>query len=407
MNMAVETENPIQDPVNPEELSEFSLSESKIPNSSLQESLKCNFKISDLIRALSVTESVRQSISTIPILSHILIESEPLGVKLTASDTGITVQASVPAKVDVPGSTTVHGKSLMDFLKTLAGDMVKFDQKPARVRVSSGRSRMDIPRLNPLDFPSFSAADPRHKVSAMKLARVFEQVLKAMSSDPSRGILCGISLTLSGKDMTAAGTDGRRLHLALAKDALTESVDPSISAVLPRESIPSILKILSMSAQDEQSMAVLGFESGYLSIKSGPYLFVSRVVEGTYPDFSKIIPASAAKMASVQKDIFLQALKRVRLADPKTATVKLLFKPKELRLFAAGPNMLESEDVIDVDYDGEEFEFGVNSSYLVEAIDPIQDKRVFMDMNGNLEPVTVRGNDAGIYRGILMPVRIS
>ena len=371
-------------------------------------SLKFNVDRDVLEEALSVIVSSLNSLPTLPILGHVLVQSHENRLVITGSDLTLSVEANISAEILSDGITTVPGKSILNYIKTLPKGNINFEQSAKNVRVISGRSRLDLPQFNPEDYPKVSFVPVSMSVPASVLSLAIKQTRKSIGTDTTRPILNGIHFIIDGNKITAASSDCRRLHVSDHTIQSSNQKNEKSEIVVPSEAIDPLLKILSVSGQKEiGSNVFIGLNQSSFTVQYGAYLFHTRSVDGQYPDYEKIIPKSFQNIALVDKDQLMSAIKRARLADNKTSKIVLSVSNNELRLHSAGDNTIESEDVLDVTYSGEPLQMGVNSSFLLDTLESVSGKTVRFKLNQPADPISVTESDSNTFNAIIMPIRLN
>ena len=371
-------------------------------------SLKFNVDRDVLEEALSVIVSSLNSLPTLPILGHVLVQSHENRLVITGSDLTLSVEANISAEILSDGITTVPGKSILNYIKTLPKGNINFEQSAKNVRVISGRSRLDLPQFNPEDYPKVSFVPVSMSVPASVLSLAIKQTRKSIGTDTTRPILNGIHFIIDGNKITATSRKCRRLHVSGHTLQTSNQKNEKSEIVVPSEAIDPLLKILSVSGQKEiGSNVFIGLNQSSFTVQYGAYLFHTRSVDGQYPDYEKIIPKSFQNIALVDKDQLMSAIKRARLADNKTSKIVLSVSNNELRLHSAGDNTIESEDVLDVTYSGEPLQMGVNSSFLLDTLESVSGKTVRFKLNQPADPISVTESDSNTFNAIIMPIRLN
>lgn len=345
--------------------------------------------------------------STLPILNNVLFSALDGKLELTGTDLNVSIRAFLDCTVKSQGKLTVPGRMLYEFLKALKSEIIQAEPKGSKLRFYSQNSRMDLACLNPDDFPETPPIPLNVPVQAAVFASALRKTIRASSGDESRHILCGVMVEIKPSGLTVVATDGRRLHLVLPVTKIEGVPENGIKAVLPNSSVDIILKILGQPALHEtQSVAQIGLSEKGFGIRYGNFELMSRVIDGNYPEYQKVVPAGQMTSTTVNKEILMAAVKRVRLADHEHNSLILSVSEKELRLSAGGSSLAESEDIVPVEsFNGQPLEICINSSYLLDALDAVAGKSVQFLLNRELDPVKLIDSEFPSFLSVMMPIR--
>lgn len=378
----------------------------QVTKNKISSSLKFNVDRDVLEEALSVIVASVNTVPTLPILGHVLIRSHENRLVLTGTDLTLSVEAMIKAEVLSDGIITISGKSILNYIKTLPKGNINFEQSSKKVRVISGHSRLDLPQLNPEDYPKVSFVPISMSVPALALSRIIHQTRKSVASDPTKAVLNGIRFYFEGNRLIAVSTDTRRLHISdYTIEPSNQKIEKS-EIIVPSEAIDPLLKILS-EQKDDFPNAFIGLNQSSITVQYGEYLFHTRAIDGQYPDYEKVMPKSYQNTVLLEKDQLISAIKRARLADSKNSKIMLSINNGELRLYAKGDNTVESEDVLDVTYSGEPLQMGVNSSFLLDSLDSVSGKSVRLRLNKPSDPISIAESDSNTFNAIIMPMRLN
>lgn len=364
---------------------------------------------SDLVRELNLSQGVVEKKTTIPILSNVLVEASDDRVYFTATDLELGIRCSCPARVARNGAGTIPARKLLDYVRLLpdADVQVKVADNhwaslvcgKSRTRIA-GMSRESYPELP--QMPEITAEFPIGTLASMISRTIF-----SISSEESRFTLNGSLLLLKPETITMVATDGHRLAM-VEKQEVIPSLEGPFRALLPRKAMSEVLKFASSAEPD----AVLRFagDENHLFFQLGDRLLISRKLTGNFPDFERVLPKDQPHSVTLPKDELKSALERVmQFADERSHSVRVRFTPGEAKIFSSLSDTGESEEMINIEYDGAEIEISFNAQYLLDFLRAVSEEQVvfrFKEANaaGELRPVT---NEGGLlYRYVVMPMRI-
>jgi DNA polymerase-3 subunit beta len=363
---------------------------------------------SELLRELTATQGVVERKTTIPILSNYLFEAAGDKLMLTATDLDLSLRTSCTAKVKKEGACTIPARKLYDYVRLLPdADITIRLLENHWVSIRCGRSntkmvgmaRSNFPGL-PV-FPSVGAI----KISAPVLRSMIAKTSFAIASEESRYTLNGALMVLKPESITMVATDGHRLaHIERAGEKF-EGVSGEMKTLIPKKAMDELKSLLD---SDVETIEFAKDEST-LFFRVGPRLLTSRQLTGQFPNYEAVLPKEITKSILVQGDELGAAISRVaQFADERSRAVRLKLEKGELKLSASSTETGESEDSIEVAYDGDTMAIGFNAQYLLDFIKAIGSGEVKLELKdaqsaGQLRPAE---SEDYKYRYIVMPMRI-
>lgn len=365
-----------------------------------------------LVRSLSHIQSVVERRQTIPILANVLLEAtEENGgtLLLRATDNEIEISDKIPASVEQAGSLTVSAHKLYDVVKKLPdGAQVScaFQEATSQLSVNSGRSRFALATIPAEGFPSMQVEDAActFTVASAQLAGLIDKTQFAMSTEETHYNLNGIYMHEAEKDgkalLKVAATDGHRL--ATASIDLPEGAKGLPSVIIPRKTIGELTKLLSETEQDLQVIV----SQNQIRFSFGDVILASRLIDGTFPDYEKVIPTGNDKFLEVDSAALTTLVDRVAVIFEKSRGIKLILKKGVLVVSAANSEEGMAEDEMEAGYDGEQLEIGFNYRYLLDILAQIKGGTVRFALQDGMSPVILQdaNNAAALY--VLMPMRV-
>ena len=365
---------------------------------------------SALLKALSHVQSVVERRNTIPILSNVRIglAGGQLGFNATDMDLEIIETAACEGSVD--GDTTVAAHTLYEIIRKLPeGAQIEFDTAgdDGRLTLRAGRSRFTLPCLPVDDFPVMSGGELPHKfaLSAADLRGLIDRTRFAISTEETRYYLNGIYLHAADHDgvdvLRAVATDGHRL--ASVEVPLPHGAGGMPGVIIPRKTVNEVRKLIDESTDDVE----IGVSDTKIRFAFGGGVLISKLIDGTFPDYERVIPAGNDKVLDVDCKEFAEAVDRVSaISSEKSRAVKLSLKPSSLILSASSPDNGNAVEELETSYAAEELEIGFNSRYLLDITQQIEGDTARFLMADAASPTVIRevGDASATY--VLMPMRV-
>ena len=372
--------------------------------------MKVTIERSALSKALGHVQSVVERRNTIPILSNVLLQAQGSALTLTATDLDIEISEEAPADVAEAGATTVSALTLFEIVKRLPdGAQVRLDLSPeeSRLQVSAGRSQFALAGLPDEDFPSLASDDlgERFSMPTEDLRRLFQKTRFAMSQEETRYYLNGVYMhAFTDGDaplLRAAATDGHRL--ARLDSPLPDGAAAMPGVIVPRKAIAELSRLLE-DAEDNVDIAVseakirFGFGTGYLT---------SKLIDGSFPDYERVIPKGNANTLRVETKDFAQAVDRVStVSADRTRSVKLALEADRLRLAVNNPEAGSALEELSVDYAGDALEIGFNARYLLDVAQQVDGETATFQLADPSSPTVIVDEEDTRALFVLMPLRV-
>ncbi|MDG1212156.1 MAG: DNA polymerase III subunit beta [Paracoccaceae bacterium] len=371
--------------------------------------MKVSIERAALLKAMSRAQGVVERRTTIPILSNVLIEAEGDKVSFRATDLDIEILESLPAMVEQAGATTIPAHTLHEIARKLPdGAMISLTEEPGegRLQVSAGRAQFTLPTLPKEDFPVMASSeyDVNYAITSPILRRLFEKANFAISTEETRYYLNGIYLHTieeDGSKLRAVATDGHRL--ARIDTDLPPGAAGAPGVIVPRKTVGELRKLLE---NDEARINVSVSETKIRFAAEGLTL-TSKVIDGTFPDYTRVIPQGNTKRLEVDAAEFAKTVDRVStVSAERSRAVKLSLEEDRLTLSVNAPDSGSATDEVAVAYSDEAMEIGFNAKYLLEIASQVDHENAVMMFNGPGDPTLVRegDDDSAIY--VVMPMRV-
>jgi DNA polymerase-3 subunit beta len=371
--------------------------------------MKATIERATLLKGLSHVQSVVERRNTIPILSNVLIEATAEGqLKLMATDLDLQINEQVVAAVDQPGSTTVSAHTLFDIARKLPeGAQVSLSAADGRMAIVAGRARFSLGTLPRDDFPVIAEGELPHQfeLPVETLKQIIDKTRFAISTEETRYYLNGIFLHVAEDNgapvLKAAATDGHRLaRVTVERPGGAEGM-PDV--IVPRKCIAELRKLL-----DEVDGSVgVSLSATKIRFDLGPAVLTSKLIDGTFPDYSRVIPTGNDKILKLDPRSFMEGVDRVStIATEKTRAVKMALDRDKITLSVTSPENGTAAEEVPGDYVAAPFEIGFNSRYLLDILGQIDTDIVEVHLADAAAPTLIRENDKAPALYVLMPMRV-
>ncbi len=372
--------------------------------------MKFSIERAILVKAVSQAQSVVERRNTIPILANVLIETTDSGVSFRATDLDTEVVDRAPAHVERPGATTVSAGMLNDIARKLPdGALVTLTLEPetGRLTVQAGRSNFSLATLPREDFPVMSSSEysANFKAPAPLLRRLFDKSKFAISNEETRyylnGVYMHVAQTDNGPTLRCVATDGHRL--ARIDAPLPEGAAGLPGVIVPRKTVNELRKLLD---DDETEIAVSVSETK-VRFATPTLTLTSKVIDGTFPDYTRVIPTGNTRKLEVDAGDFAKAVDRVAtVSSERSRAVKLALDEDRLILSVNAPDSGAADDELSVAYADEPLEIGFNAKYLHEIASQIERENAVFLFNGSGDAALIRegGDESAVY--VVMPMRV-
>ncbi|MGL4235573.1 DNA polymerase III subunit beta [Tabrizicola sp.] len=372
--------------------------------------MKLSIERATLLKALAQAQSVVERRNTIPILANVLIEAEGSQVSLRATDLDIEVVDRADAMVERAGATTVSAVMLHEIVRKLPdGALVNLSEDAAsgRLTITAGRSTFSLATLPKEDFPVMATSEYSSNFSAKAadLRRLFDKAKFAISTEETRYYLNGVYMHVSqgdsGKVLRCVATDGHRL--ARIDAPLPEGADGMPGVIVPRKTVGELRKLL----DDDDATIAVSVSETKVRFATPAIMLTSKVIDGTVPDYTRVIPTGNTRKLEVDASEFAKAVDRVAtVSSERSRAVKLSLEEDRLVLSVNSPDSGAAEEELAVAYGDERLEIGFNAKYLLEIASQVDRENAVFLFNSAADPTLMReGNDtSAVY--VVMPMRV-
>jgi DNA polymerase III subunit beta len=363
-------------------------------------------KRGELLATLYWTQSIVERRNTMPILANVLIEAQKNDIRITATDLEVGIRGRVDGEIRKEGTVTVSAKKLYEIVREVPDEQIQLKRlENDWVEIRSGKAVFKVVGMEAREFPQFPKFDAKtlSTIPASTVREMIERTIFSVSTDETRYSLNGVFIEESDKGkIKMVATDGHRLAF---DERDLSSLGLAKGVILPRKGLAELKKLLESGGEGVVSV---GFrENMGLVMKDGVELFM-RLIEGDFPDYTKVIPKGNPNIARIEHNELLQALRRVSiLSSERYKGIKMEFKENSVAISANNPDLGEATEEIDVEYKGKPLTIGFNARYLIDVLGVLAgDGEIDIALKDELSPSIVRkaGNESYLY--VLMPMRL-
>ncbi|QUS35950.1 DNA polymerase III subunit beta [Falsirhodobacter algicola] len=372
--------------------------------------MKISIERGTLLKAVSQAQSVVERRNTIPILANVLIETQGDGVSFRATDLDIEVIDRAPAQVERAGATTVSATMLHEIVRKLPdGALVGLSEDAAsgRLVVTAGRSNFSLATLPREDFPVMATSEyaTSFRANAQVLRRLFDKAKFAISTEETRYYLNGVYMHVATADdgpvLRCVATDGHRL--ARIDAPLPDGAQGMAGIIVPRKTVGELRKLL----DDDDIEITVSVSETKVRFATPSITMTSKVIDGTFPDYTRVIPQQNTRRLEVDASDFAKAVDRVAtVSSERSRAVKLSMEDDRLVLSVNAPDSGAAEEELAVAYADEKLEIGFNAKYLLEIASQVDRENAVFLFNSSGDPTLMREGDDASAVYVVMPMRV-
>ena len=358
----------------------------------------------DLLKPLSYVAGVVEKRQTLPILSFILLRQDNSEITLTGTDLEVEIIARVKTDRSASGELMLPARKLLDICRALPeGATIDIRKEGEKASVKSGKSRFSLLTLPTTDFPNIQTSQWNQSISAPQtvLRNLLQQTHFCMAQQDMRYFLNGLLVELGGGQLRVVGTDGHRM--AISESKLEGDTQGPKQIIIPRKGVHEFMRLL----EDVSDPVELQLNANHVRARTTDFVFTSKLIDGKYPDYTKVIPAPQNKLVYVEREALRESLSRAAiLSNEKYRGVRLTLANKGLKISAHNPEQEEAQEEISADYSGETMEIGFNVSYMLEAINALHSQQVIIGLTDANSSCTISSPDAKTPLYVIMPMRL-
>jgi len=340
---------------------------------------------------------------TMPVLANVLLAVRDGRLSITATDLEVELVAATDVNVQEAGDITVPGRKFLDILRALPEKAnVSIAIEGEKIVIKAGRSRFSLSTLPAAEFPVIDDihAQQSVQIERAQLARLLEKTHFSMAQQDVRYYLNGMLLEIDGTVLRGVATDGHRL--ALSEAMLAQKAKISQQVIIPRKGVMELQRIVSGEGNCE-----LAIGTNHVRAQIGDVRFTSKLIDGKFPEYSRVIPAAPAAAIKGNRDALRQALQRTAiLSNEKYRGIRITVKKNAITVQAHNPEQEEAEEEIEVSYDGIDLEVGFNVNYLLDALSAVDGVEVELGLTDSNSSCLIRSPGNASSRYVVMPMRL-
>jgi DNA polymerase-3 subunit beta len=342
---------------------------------------------------------------TMPVLANVLLAAKGNRLSVTGTDLEVELVAAGEVSVAQPGEITVPGRKLLDIAKSLpekAAVTVTLDGE--KLKITAGRSRFTLSTLAATEFPVVDSVNATQTITLpqAELSRLIGKTHFSMAQQDVRYYLNGTLLETDGKTLRTVATDGHRLAIAETELAAAGKNVQAQQVIVPRKGVLELQRILGSTGDVEIQIG-----TNHIRLQIGDIRFTSKLIDGKFPEYGRVIPASPGKIVVVDRDLIRAALQRTAiLSNEKYRGVRVSLAKNSVKLQAHNPEQEEAQDEVEVDYSGDELEIGFNVTYLLDALSAVDTETVEIGLTDANSSCLIRSPGTTASRYVVMPMRL-
>ncbi len=367
--------------------------------------MKLSIERASLLKALGHVQNVVERRNTIPILSNVLMNADNNTISLIATDLDIEISEDTVAEVSAPGQITAPAHILYDIARKLPdGAQVSLQiNAEDRLDIDAGRSHFTLPLLPSGDFPKMTADGFTHNFSlpAQALRRLIDKTRFAISTEETRYYLNGIYIHAQNGLLRAVATDGHRL--ALAEMSLPSGAKGLPGIIIPRKTVAEVRRLI----DNGEDNVALSISEAKIRFTYGSAILTSKLIDGTFPDYERVIPKGNEKELTIDNKVFANAVDRVAtISAEKSRSVKVALSQDNLALTVNNPESGNAHEELIVDYSADPLEIGFNAKYLLDVAAQIEGRDATFYLDSPASPALVKDSEDTSCLFVLMPLRV-
>ena len=357
-----------------------------------------------LLKPLTNVTSIVERRHTLPILSNLLLEAKNNHIQLTATDLEMQISLSIQSAFSGELSTTISAKKFLDICRSLPEnvdiDMISNDN---RMTVKAGKSRFNLQTLPAADYPVMTKSvgtGTKINISQIVFKKLLKQVEFSMAQQDIRYYLNGLFLEVIDNKLNIVGTDGHRL--SFTSTTLNQSYEKT-DVIIPRKTVIELIKLL----EDSEDELTIEINAGQVNFSFSDIKLISKIIDGKFPDYHRVIPVGHQNMFSVNRVGVLTAMQRASiLSNEKYRGIRMVLSNNNLKLISTNTEQEEAEEELEIDYTKEALDIGFNVTYLIDVLNNVGDENInFSFADANSSCLITVPNDEN-YKYVVMPMRI-
>jgi DNA polymerase-3 subunit beta len=375
--------------------------------------MKLSVTKSEMQEKLANIQNIIEKKNTMPILSHFLLSAGKKGSYIIATDIETALKEPLEANIEKEGKLCIPARKLFEIVREVDGDISFESVDEQWLKVKAGASDFKIACLPHTDFPAWPSALGSGEVEEVTidgsmLLEMIEKTIYSAGESDTRYTLNGLLFHAKpeNRSFTVVGTDGHRLALIMRQ--MESEVKEDKKLIVPRKAVSELRRFLGASDEEKEKQKVrISIGDKHLLFSVEKIEFLTRLIDGTYPNYENVIPQSNEKKMSIGKDIFIKVLRRASVMSRERASaVRFDLEEEKLTVSSSSPDLGEAKEEVGVDYKGEKVSLGFNARYMLDVLGAMTSDKVVLELQDPLSPVLVKEYGSDEYKCVIMPMRI-
>lgn len=372
--------------------------------------MKLSVSRDEMQEKLANIQNIVEKRNTMPILSHFFLNAGKKGSYIIATDIETALKEPLDVSVEKEGTLCIPARKLFEIVREMEGDLSFETIDEQWLRVRGGSSDFKLACLPPADFPAWPVMGDAEEVSidSTVLLEMIEKTLYSAGESDTRYTLNGLLFHVKPQDklLTIVGTDGHRLALIMRQ--MDSEVGGEKRIIVPRKAVSELRRFLSISDRDEETKKVkISIGEKHTLFSAGNVQFLTRLIEGSYPNYENVIPQANEKKMSIKRDTFIKVLRRVSVMSRERASaVRFDIEGDKLVVLSSSPDLGEAKEEVAVDYKGDKISLGFNARYMIDVLGAMMSENVILELQDPLSPALVKEEGNENYKCVIMPMRI-
>ena len=362
------------------------------------------------LRALQKVQGIVEKRNTMPILSNVLIEAASNGISITATDLEVGMKSSYLTSVEKEGKITVSAKKIYEIIKELSDEEIIFSTKENDwVEIRCGKAVFNIVGLSPDEFPYFPKINEDRfvKMAGSLIREMIDKTSYAICHDETKynlnGVFIKAQLENDRQILRMVATDGHRLSIAEKEFSGAMGEELQKGVIFPKKGVFELKKM----TEEEDGDINLCFLDNSTVFKKGNTFVVMRLVDGEFPDYTRVMPVNNDKVVRIKREAFFHSLRRMSiLSSEKFKGIKFDITSGNMIISASNPELGEAREEMDIDYSGEPLTVRFNARYLIDVLTVLEDEYIELDLRDELSPAIMRPAASMDFRSVIMPMRL-
>lgn len=375
--------------------------------------MKLSVTKNEMLEKLANIQNIIEKKNTMPVLSHFLLSAGKKGSYIIATDIETALKEPLEANIEKEGKLCIPARKLFEIVREVDGD-ISFDSLDEQwLKVKAGASDFKIACLPHTDFPAWPSALGSGEVEEVTidgsmLLEMIEKTIYSAGESDTRYTLNGLLFHAKpeNRSFTVVGTDGHRLALIMRQ--MESEVKEDKKLIVPRKAVSELRRFLGASDEEKEKQKVrISIGDKHLLFIVEKIEFLTRLIDGSYPNYENVIPQSNEKKMSIGKDIFIKVLRRASVMSRERASaVRFDLEEEKLTVSSSSPDLGEAKEEVGVDYKGEKVSLGFNARYMLDVLGAMTSDKVVLELQDPLSPVLVKEDGSDEYKCVIMPMRI-